>query len=73
MTAPDRERFTVPNGAIFALEPSSGWIADIAREQFGQWGPLTGCPSAREYEAFLMRRAVSSCHGHWWPRAGARS
>ena len=42
-----------------ALEPSSGWIAEIARRQFDQWGPLTDHPSAQAYQAFLLEAAGS--------------
>jgi GNAT superfamily N-acetyltransferase len=42
-----------------ALEPSSGWIAEIARKQFDQWGPLTDYPSVCAYQAFLLQAAGS--------------
>jgi GNAT superfamily N-acetyltransferase len=46
---------TVPS--IMPLEPTSPFIAEIARRQFDHWGPLTGHPSQIGYRTFLEQAA----------------
>jgi GNAT superfamily N-acetyltransferase len=46
---------TVPS--ITPLEPASPFIAEIARRQFGHWGPLTGYRSEIAYRTFLEQAA----------------
>jgi GNAT superfamily N-acetyltransferase len=49
------ESMTVPS--ITSLEPTSPFIAEIARRQFDHWGPLTGYPSQIGYRTFLEQAA----------------
>ena len=46
--------------SIEPLAPGSPWRVQMAADQFGLWGPLTGHASAASYEAFLEQAACSS-------------
>jgi hypothetical protein len=45
--------------SIQPLTPKSRWRAQIAADQYGYWGPLTGYGSPILYEAFLEQAANS--------------
>jgi GNAT superfamily N-acetyltransferase len=45
--------------SIQPLKPKSPWRAQLAKDQFAFWGPLTGYASPVLYEAFLEQAASS--------------
>jgi GNAT superfamily N-acetyltransferase len=50
----------MPALSVQPLEPKSPWLSQIAADQFGHWGPLTGHGSRSSYEQFLEQAARSA-------------